>query len=108
MLKRYKSHIRNIHFSDEEGIPKINRYLRVPTLLLCSKDDYATRAEMGAASEKFIKGPNFNPDDETANDEGKVFKMVVLEGGHWILIEQPEEVVGNVDGFLKEVGVVKS
>jgi len=75
-LKWYKSAMQGINHADEADITHDEKFLTLPNMLVASKKDYATRADM---QEQRHREWTRNP------------RVEVLECAHWIQLEERDE-----------------
>lgn len=81
--------MRGVNLPDEEAVAEVDRYCKVPTLLVVSDLDYVTRAEMQSQNtSRWVK-------------ELRIETM--LGCGHWVQLEQPEKLQRLLQDFAGEV-----
>lgn len=81
--------MRGINLPDEDSVAEVDKYCKVPTLLIVSDLDYVTRADMQSQNtSKWVK-------------ELRIETM--LDCGHWVQLEQPEKLQGLLQNFASEV-----
>ena len=61
--------MRGINQEDEANVPHENKFLTLPNMLICSTNDYATRADM---------------QEHRHREWTKKTRVEVLNCGHWI------------------------
>ncbi len=80
--------MRGINEADEAGYPQGDKVLTLPTMLVVSRQDYATRADMQL---------------KRAQEWVKNLRVETLDGGHWIPLEKRDELTGLLKGFADDV-----
>jgi soluble epoxide hydrolase/lipid-phosphate phosphatase len=84
---RYKALIQGVDLPNLAGIPADRNRVNLPTLLVVSSKDYATRADMGKqATAMWVKD----------------LRIEELDCGHWIQLEMPEKLNALLEGFAGE------
>jgi soluble epoxide hydrolase/lipid-phosphate phosphatase len=87
-LNWYKAAMRGINLADEAEISPDKKLCPLPTLLVVSTLDYATRADMQVSKSK-----EWCPQLE----------IETLDCGHWIQLERPEELMALLERFAAAV-----
>jgi len=81
--------MRGVNLPDEQDVSEEDMFCKVPTLLVVSDLDYVTRADM------------------QSQNTSKWVKQLRIETmrncGHWIQLEQPEELHKLIQGFAQEL-----
>ena len=80
--------MRGVNEADEMGFSHENKILTLPTMLVVSKKDYATRADMQL---------------KHAKEWVKDLRVETLDCGHWIALEKRNELSGFLKSFASEV-----
>ena len=83
--------MRGINLADESQLPPAAKQLTIPNLLVVGDKDYATRADVQS---------------QNARELIQNARIEVLDCGHWIQLERPEELLKLLIGFAEEVVVV--
>lgn len=87
LRRRYKSTIWDIDLVHNASVPEERKHVNLPTLLVVSDNDYATRADIAK------------------NDTAKWVKQLRIEElscGHWVQLELPEDLTRLLEGFANE------
>ncbi|MCJ1396073.1 hypothetical protein MMC18_008961 [Xylographa bjoerkii] len=87
-LNWYKAAMRGINTADEDEVPPEHKPCPLPTLLIVSKLDYATRADM-----QIMKSTEWCPQ----------LQIETLDCGHWIQLERPDELLRLLVRFAADL-----
>lgn len=87
-LNWYKAAMRGVNLADEADVPEDKKPCSLPTLLVVSSQDYATRADM-----QTVKTKEWCPQ----------LQIETLDCGHWIQLEKPKELTTLLVRFATTV-----
>lgn len=87
-LSWYKAAMRAVNQANEAKVPIKDKPCRLPTLLIVSEQDYATRADV-----QISKSKEWCPQ----------LQIETLDCGHWIQLERPDELMRLLERFVAEV-----
>jgi len=80
--------MRGINKADEAGFPEEDKVLTLPTRLVVSEKDYATRADVqGMRAKEWLKNP----------------RVETRVCGHWIQLEKRDELFRLLESFVSEI-----
>ena len=86
-LHRYKAAIRGVGITQNVVLPEERKHVDVPSLLIVSTKDYATRADMQKGSTaKWIRN----------------LSIEELDCGHWVQLESPEKLNQLLEDFANK------
>ncbi|KAL9121424.1 MAG: hypothetical protein Q9187_002016 [Circinaria calcarea] len=87
-LSWYKAAMRGVNTADEDAVPTEKRSCPLPTMLVVSELDYATRADM-----QIMKSTEWCPQ----------LQVELLDCGHWIQLERPNELMRLLERFAAKI-----